>query len=579
VKLTKRTRVELEGRGTLTLAPSQHLATGGEASVYLVGNTIIKLYTDSNKLSQPGMLDNLRQLSGLTYEYIVAPKGLVFDSRGVPIGYYMDYVLDDEPLSSIFTNDYRNRVHFGDEQASLLVDRMLQVMAFAHERSAIMVDPNELNWTTVPAKHPARDPRGLDVDSWLIGSYRPPKIPMMASIRDWHNKKIGQETDRFALAVVTFPVYTGIHPYKGTLAGYERDDLEGRMKDNASVFSDGVRLSQAVRDFGCIPGPLLGWYQAVFQQGERSAPPSPYYTGVTTPPRTVRMARIVTTTSGTLKYERLFAQNGDPVVRVFPCGVVLLRSGKLVDLVSKRQLATTTTDKCEVVRVDGGWVLAEGDPNPTFTFINNTSLQSQPLSVNLNAQRIVRYQNRLFGVTNQGLIELLLKQFARPILMVGQTWQTMVNATRWFDGVGVLDAMGATFLIAPFGEDSCAQLRVRELDGLRVVTAKAGHRFISVIAVDKKGEYRKIEFTFDRAYKTYTTWEGDAENPELNMALLPRGVMATVVRDGELVIFVPTSGTINRAADKDVTTSMLLSNWDNRVVYIRDGQLWAVSMS
>jgi len=43
-------------------------------------------------------------------------------------------------------------------------------------------------------------------------------------------------------------------------------------------------------------------------------------------------------------------------------------------------------------------------------------------------------------------------------------------------------------------------VRVRELDGLKVVAAKAGNRIVSVIAADKSGAYRKFEFTFAANY-------------------------------------------------------------------------------
>lgn len=578
MKLTGPLQVELVGRGKLKLNPTHHMATGGEASVYRASGTVIKLYTNPAKMSEPGMIEKLLYLATLTDECVVSPRNLVLDSHGAPIGYYMDFVENGEALSSIFTNDFRQRTGFGDEHASLLVDRILQVMMYAHGHDAIMVDPNELNWTTVAAALPGRDPRALDVDSWLVPGHRPRTIPMMASIRDWHTPKVGIETDRFAFAVVTFQVFTGIHPYRGTLDGYKRTEMARRMKDQASVFTQGVRLNQAVRDFGCIPGPLLAWYEAVFQHGNRSQPPSPLYTGATSPARQVRVMRVVTTTTGGLKYERLFDQPGDPVIRVFPCGIVLLRSLKLFDIASKRQIGTAPSETCEVIKDNGGWILAGGD-DPSFTYIDAATRQAAPLPVTLNAKAIVRYQNRLFGVTTEGLTELTLKKFTRPVLSVGQTWQAMFNSTHWFDGTGVLDAMGAKYLIVPFGDDACAHVRVRELDNLRVITAKAGPRFVSVIAVNKNGDYRKIELTFDHLYTTYTVWEGDAEGPELNMALLPRGVVATIVRDGELVIFVPTTTKTNRVADKDATTTMLMGNWDDAVVFIRDGQLWRVSMN
>lgn len=578
MKLNGPLQVELVGRGKLTLNPTMHLATGGEASVYRTHGTIVKLYTDQAKMAQPGMVDHLLFLATFDDPRVVAPRNLVNNSQGNPIGYYMDYV-DGEELSSVFTNDYRQRAGFGDEQASLLVDDMFKVMIYAHGHKATMVDPNELNWTTVAAKLPSRSVRALDVDAWLVPGYQPSTIPMMASIRDWHTRKVGVETDRFALAVVTFQVYTGIHPYRGTLDGYKRTEMERRMKDKASVFTKGVRLSHAVRDFGCIPGPLLAWYEAVFQNGDRSQPPSPFYVAGASPAKKVQVLRVVTTGAGALKYERIFDRPGDPAIRVFPCGVVLTRSLKLFDLTTRRHIATAESEDCEVTKVDGGWLLANDGPQPTFSYIDAAALTAVPLTVNLNAKGIVRYQNRLFGVTLEGLVELILKKFARPILSVGHTWQSMYNSTRWFDGVGVLDAMGATYLLAPFGDSACAQVRVRELDGLRVIRAKGGPRFVSVIGINKDGEYRKVELTFDRLYKTYTVWQGDAESPELSMSLLPRGVVATVVRDGELVIFAPTAGNVTRVTDKDVTTTMLLGNWDDVVVFIRDGQLWRVSMS
>ena len=108
--------------------------------------------------------------------------------------------------------------------------------------------------------------------------------------------------------------------------------------------------------------------------------------------------------------------------------------------------------------------------------------------------------------------------------------------------------------------------------------AKAGNRFAVIIAVDKKGEYQKIELTLDREYRTYTAWKGLVDSADLNMSVLPKGVCATIVDDGEINIFVPTSGTVNKVKDKDINTGMLLSNWDNAVVYIRNGEVWSIRM-
>jgi hypothetical protein len=133
MKLTGPMQVELVGRGKLKLTPSMHVATGGEGSVYRASGTMVKLYTNPQHIKQPGMLDNLRHMTQLTHECIVAPRNLVLDSESNPIGFYMDYVEGGESLSSIFTNDYRQRTAFGDEQASYLVEEMFGVMDFAHD--------------------------------------------------------------------------------------------------------------------------------------------------------------------------------------------------------------------------------------------------------------------------------------------------------------------------------------------------------------------------------------------------------------------------------------------------------------
>ena len=117
MKLTRTTRVELVGRGVVSINPNQHIATGGEASVYRANSTVIKLYTDSTRLSQPGALENLRRLMTFKHPYVVTPRGLVLNDVGDPIGYYMTLVEDGEALSSLFTNEYRGRNRFCDAQA------------------------------------------------------------------------------------------------------------------------------------------------------------------------------------------------------------------------------------------------------------------------------------------------------------------------------------------------------------------------------------------------------------------------------------------------------------------------------
>ncbi len=570
------TNVVLEGKGPVTLRPSDHVATGGEGSIYRIGDMSVKVYLDPLKMRQQGMPEKFKLLKQLKHPYVVAPQGLVTIPSGEPVGLYMPFI-EGHPLSRVFTNDFWQKEQFDISHNSTLVDRMREVVKFAHQQNALLVDANELNWFMLMQKK-SPEPRVIDVDSWAIGKW--PATVIMPSIRDWHAKVFDRRTDWFAWGVVTFQLYTGLHPYKGTLDGFDRGDLTGRMKANASVFAQGVRLNRAVRDFSNIPGPLLNWYEATFQKGERTAPPSPFDTGITAP-RAAQVTRVVTTSkTGLLVFEKLISNVTDSAIRVFHCGVVLTASGSLIDLATKRQIGKAISKECEVIRNDNGWLIADwSSQGIKFTHVEEGSLKEETLPFKLNGKRFLRYENRLFLVTDQGLTELKMHFFGKPLLSAGQTWGVMVNSTKWFDGLGVQSAMGAMFIIVPFGDGSVAQQRVPELDGMQAVAGVAGNRFVSIVGLDKKtGTYRKVELTFDRDYKSYKVWETKNDGPELNMAILPKGVCASIVQDGQLLITVPTTGQTIQVDDRSIATDMLLGNWGDKVVYIQKGEVWSVKM-
>ena len=570
-------KVVLDGRGPLTIREADHIHTGGEGAIYRAKDTVIKIYLDPEKMQRDGMPEKIRMLASLRHPYIVVPEGVVLDPDShKPIGLYLPFT-HGEHLPPLFTNTFRTREGFGDDGAKCLAERMRETIAFVHDHKALMIDPNPVNWMVIMKTIHDPEPRAIDVDSWTIGRWH--THTTMPSIHDWHTSGFTEMSDWFSWGVVTFELLTGIHPYRGTLVGYKRGDFEARMKDNASVFAPGVQLNTNVRDFSCIPSTLLHWYQAVFQQGERNVPPSVFAKTIAMA-QAIRTTRIVTTASGALVFERLLSNAQANAVRIWPCGAVLLENGIVMDLKSGRMLGTLQSRNGEVVRVKEGWLFADWVGGLLHFFhVDERTLTIQPLSLVLIGHALVRYENRLFVVTETELVELELLYAGRAILSIGKRTPVLQpKSTYWSGGVGIQDALGAVFLVTPFGDSSCISVRVRELDGLRPISAKAGNRFVAVVAVDKTGAYRKLEFWFSHDYASYTVWEGKTDNPDLNMSILPRGVCATVVKDGELTIFVPSNGQVNRVADKTIATRMELATWENQVVYLLDGQVWSVRM-
>ena len=260
-------KIIAENKGWVTLESRHLIAAGGEGTVYGRDGDAFKVYHQPRNLA-----DKLRLLKGLNHPGIIAPRGLLKNERGRCVGYWMRRETG-EALPNLFANAWRQANAFGAAETEATVAAMREVVAFAHGRGALMVDANEFNWL-VPGLHgnqPQPRPVAIDVDSWQIGPY--PGSALMPSIKDWQASGFSENTDWFAWGVVTFQLFTGIHPFKGTHPGYGRGDLETRMRANASIFDAGVRLNAAVRDPAVIPAGLLAWYQAVFRDGARCPPP------------------------------------------------------------------------------------------------------------------------------------------------------------------------------------------------------------------------------------------------------------------------------------------------------------------
>lgn len=568
------TKVELEGVGALTVRPSDYMTQGGEGAIYRKNGRILKLALDPTELRRSGKPEKIKLLrSRLSHPSIIVPCGMVLDGHDEPIGYHLPFV-EGEPYPRLFTNDWRNTNHFGDSETTKLASTMHEVVSHAHQAHVLMVDANELNWLANVRNIDRPIPYVIDVDSWQIDHFAATVV--MPSIRDWQSP-ITEASDWFAWGVVTFLLYTGIHPYKGKLDGYKPGELERRMRENASVFRPEVRLNRAVRDFKVIPGPLLDWYRSTFEDGERTKPPSPLQTGIAhTAPG--RVLRVVQTTTGGLAYEELLRIPGEDVISLWPCGVVRTNTDHLVEVGSKRTLTHLSGTRAAVVKRDGGYLIAEEIGTAwQFRFVTLAGTE-HALTCNLPIEQVVRSGERLFAITETELVEIVLQAFSKPILATGARWQVLGKSTRWFQGIGVSDVLGAIHLVLPFENDGVVMMRARELDGLRTVNAKALGRIASVIAVDSSGQYRAFEFAGSSDWRSYSVVVRDVDGPELNLAILPKGVTAEIREDSELIVCVPTQGTVKVVNDKDLYTTMQLGNIGDRVVYRNQGALWSLKM-
>ena len=244
------TRYFVQGKGEIRLARTNFKAQGGEGSIYVKGATAYKIYADPARTIQRA---KIAELTVLTEPNIIRPLDLILNGKNIAVGYSMRHVGKAYALCQLFPKAFRQRNNLTTEITLRLVRRLQEGVAHIHSKGILVVDLNELNFL-VSADF--REIFFIDVDSYQTPSF--PATVLMESIRDRHASRFTVDSDWFSFAVVSFQMFTGIHPFKGTypplqnLADAEAR-LDARMRANISVLHRGVSVPMSCLSFSTIP--------------------------------------------------------------------------------------------------------------------------------------------------------------------------------------------------------------------------------------------------------------------------------------------------------------------------------------
>lgn len=581
-------KIFIPGKGDLSLSDSDHIATGGEGSVYIKKGMAIKLFTDPAKAQQSGMDEKIKLLAAIKHPFIIAPESAVYDSQQMLAGYTMP-IAAGIPLMKTFANNWRDQTGFGISESAKLVDNMREAVQSAHALGALLVDGNELNYMADGIK-----PQLIDVDSWQIGRFK--ATALMPSVKDHHNPVFSTETDWFSWAVVTFQVFTGIHPYKGTHPDFKKGDMEGRMKANASVFDSRVKLNSAVRDIGAIPAHLRAWYEDVFQRGERVAPPSALLTAA--PANLTKKLKVVTSSAGKVTHERIISL-GSAVRHVSANGVAFYLEGKIwkaMDLHRKQNISTLSHAQIEMlfanqaalVRHNGGFVVVEKAGTNLIGTVLMGNKDPQPKEskagvIACSADKLVVFGNRVFALNNQstqGMTELsLLALGDKTILATKAAWPVIAQSTKFYDGLGVWDALGKAILVVPH-ENAMAIHRAPELEKYKVVGGYSrGPEFVLLNAVSRdSGKLYRLQFSLvANEFKLQAATEID--DPDLNVSVNSKGILVGIFEDGEVTVTATASGGSKVIADNSISKDQALFSLPEGIFYYTGADIFKFSLS
>lgn len=505
--------------GIITLTDKDYKASGGQGVVYCQDKTAYKIYHDPSTMIP---VAKIQELSTLRNKNILGPTEPLYNPKNMtPIGFAMSYVDATEFLCKVFTRNFRDEKGLSPKDMVDMVTEMQKTLQYIHSMKFLVVDYNEMNFLLGPD---LKVVYYIDVDSWKTPSF--PAVALMESVRDRKSPKgvFTELTDWFSFAVVTFQMYTGIHPYKGFHTKFAPSEWSRRMDLGISVFDKDVSLPRSCQDFSIIPKKHLDWYKEIFIKGDRSIPP--YADSVQVSIQATRR------TSGQGLVVELIKEYQSIIQKLYffdgkryaITSDGLYREDELVFQSQKLR----GFEMSEIFGEDP--IICHMNKGVASFFDLNKKLLGE-----IQAEALFGANNLVYTVCNGDLIE---NSFERMGKLVHRTRvvSSICPSFRVFPGVVVQDDFMRCHLAIPYEKGLCANIHVKELDGYRIIDAKH-EGLVTVLMAEKHGDYFKYVLSYDDDLSKYGIWSEKVDSLHaINFVALPNK-LNLMVDDEKAVLF------------------------------------------
>ena len=551
--------------GTITtLNDKMYIASGGQADVFLNSNTIYKIYHNSNEILP---LKKIQELSLIKNPSVTIPKDIVYDySDGKPIGYVMNYVLGD-PLLKLFTKTFKADNNINPQMVSELVKQIQLTTHDIHKSQILIVDLNELN---IIVNIPNLLTYFIDTDSYQTPSFK--SHFLMDSIRDRRVSKMvngsivynpDELSDWFSWGVLTFQLYTNIHPFRGNHSAYKPRDKQRQMDDGISVFHSGVKLPPTVNDFKTwIPKRHLDWFIDTFRDGHRSVPPL----ADSVMPLTVPAPIVNITGNKEIEITQTdsYSENIRSVIQSMGLNYVI--TDKKIYCNGKELFDGCNRFKKVLLcpSSDGTMVMATL-LNDIVTF---TELIRQQVVGSITSKGMIFRNKCIYTVNNGKLVENRFTTTGNRILhRITEIENVSSLTTVMYDGCCLQNLLGRYYLVLPYQEGVGFSKYLPQIDGYRIVDCRA-ERNVVVIIAEKGGKYDRFVIVFTK--KDFTDFNvrkvEDVSYDEINFTTTESGLTLLLANPDELELFVNNSN-IQVIQNPPFDSSMKLFNNSDGVFF------------
>ena len=560
-------RYYVQGKGEIRLGKNDFKAQGGEGAIYVKGATAYKIYIEPQRAITPA---KILELSVLAQPNIIRPLDVVLDGRNRPAGYSMRHVGKSYALCQLFPKAFRQRNNLTPEMTLRLVRRLQEGVAHIHARGILIVDLNEMNFLV---SEDFGELFFIDVDSYQTPSY--PATVLMESVRDRHAHAFTTGSDWFSFAVVSFQMFVGIHPFKGTypplqnLPDKERK-LDARMHANVSVLRPEVSVPASCLPFTLIPPAYLDWYRAVLEEGKRLPPPENARSVLTL--ATPSVARHV----GSCHFEITEIHEFDSEI-IWHDGVITTTQKSVYFGGQKYpkpgfdvKVATTPRRRHLVAAfMDGS--------RPRFHDLTT----AQDLDTGIDADELMLGNGQFYIKQRENVFAVEFIELPRSTLVgVKLAANVMMKSTRMFEGLAIQNLLGAYYASILPSPGVCHQVCLRELDGYQLVDARLDRNVLMVVGT-KGGRYDKLIFRFADDFSCYDLrLVPNVSSTDLDFTVLDSGVVLHMTDEGDLEVFsrLKDSPGIKAIQDPSIQGDVRLFHMGAQALIARGSKLYKIRM-
>jgi hypothetical protein len=516
------------------LKESDWVAKGGEGSIYIKDGMAYKICEEGLMIPDGKFLE----LALLDHPRIIKPEDvLLFGAKEKPVGYTMKAVPGKAiPLAQIVTKSYREREGINPDMMTELVKQIADGINYIHSKSGyLQVDGNHRNYMVTNGH---KDIYFIDVNSYQTPKY--PANAVMDLIRDWSvGTKFSHLSDWYAFAIVSWNMFTGIHPYKGVHPDFKdmSTAMVERMKAGVSILDQRSEFPKAAVYYpfdSFIPGGKNGafmqWYKAVFLENQRLPAPKDFQAVI-----------VAGKTSQGVVDSVAFQIN-----RTWPYKESIVdhceKNGKTVVVTSKSILAGNisipkTGEKIRIGFANNTAVALIFDGQEAKLINLDTSTE---MPFRNHATDIMSYDGRLFCLAGDYLCEIDFTPLGTTFICTTMVVANIIPmATRLYQGVAIQDMFGSR-MVSIFPEPRRhQQFKMDELLGQEVLDAKFDNHVLMILTMNKlDGRYTRFVFRFDEEYSSYDVIKHENVVPTgLNFTVLPTGIAICVNEDGKVEVF------------------------------------------